>query len=300
MAAKTVLDRARLDICQVEYTETGLFWKAPRGTPGVLTFIDVMAKPAHRRYLAAQGSARPGAWAKWQITRAVEAYAASKFQCVFTLSEEDRRWANRLYPRAKARVLKYPGGIEFRGIPRRESARTLLFVGALQRPPNLEAIQWFLDGCWPAIRREIPDAELRIVGQGLPESHRLRWSADPGITIVGPVDSVEEHYRTAAIFIAPMLTGGGIIVKILDALAAGVPVVTTTRGNEGIGAEDGKSILIADQPESFASSVVRLLRNGELRERIGDSAKQYAEHAFSAAAFASTLDETYAELMRVR
>jgi glycosyltransferase involved in cell wall biosynthesis len=300
MLAQMVLERERFDVCQVEFTESGVFWKAPRAIPAVMTLHDVVAKPARRRYLAARGVGRVTAWGKWRVTRALEAFVASKFQQLFALSDEDRRWANDLYPKAKVRVLRYPAGIEFVGLPRREVPGRVLFVGALNRPPNLEAIQWFVDGCWPSIQREIPEAEFHIVGHGLPELCRTRWSTDPTIKIVGPVESVERHYKEAAVFIAPILIGGGVIVKILDGLAAGVPVVTTTRGNEGINAEDGKSALVADSPELFAMSVVRLLRNRELREAIGESGRRYVGQVFSPISFASTLNETYTELTQGR
>ena len=298
--AQKVLEREPFDICQVEYTESGVFWRAPRSIPAVMTLIDVMAKPARRRYLAAQGLGRVSAWVKWQITRSIEAFATSKFQRLFALSDEDCRWANDLYPKAQVLVLKYPAGIEFVGFERRESHLTVLFVGALNRPPNLEAIEWFIDDCWPVIRREVPAAVFHIVGHGLPESHRIRWALDPAIKIVGAVESVELHYKSAAVFVAPILTGGGIIVKILDGLASGVPVVTTSRGNEGRGAEDGKSVLIADTPDVFASSVIRLLRNQEFRDAVGLAGKQYVEQVFSPSGFALTLEQAYDELTQGR
>jgi glycosyltransferase involved in cell wall biosynthesis len=299
MLAKTVLEKERFDLCQVECTESGVFWNAPRGIPAVMTLHDVQTKPAKRRYLAARGLRRAEAWAKWRVTRAVETFAASKFQHLFVLSDEDRRWASKLWPKTKVRILRYPAGIEFVGLVRREAPGRVLFVGALNRPANVEAIEWFVDRCWPGIRREIPDAEFHIVGHGLSETHRIRWSADSGIKVIGPVESVEQHYKEAAVFVAPILTGGGIIVKILDGLAAGVPVVTTTRGNEGIGA-DGEAILIADSPDIFALSVIRLLKNRELRAAMGECGRQYVRHTFSPAVFASTLDETYAELTQGR
>lgn len=298
--ARKVLDSERFDIAQVEFVEAGVFWRPCPDVPSVLTFHDVIAKPAYRRFEAATGVRRIAGLGKYQLTRHVERMSASKFQRHFTLSEDDGRWANDLYPGIRPRVLKYPGGIEFAGKCRSPCPNRVLFVGALNRQPNLDGLHWFLDGCWPAILRQVPCARFQIVGQGLPEKYRRQWSADPSIEVVGPVADIESHYTNAAVFVAPILTGGGVIVKILDSLAAGTPVVTTSRGNEGIVAQHGVSLMIADSDEQFAMSVVRLLHDHALRDSVGRAGKRLVESEFSQQAFATTLEETYAEMLGER
>ena len=229
---------------------------------------------------------------------AVERRAVSRYRTVFTLSEEDREWANRLYPEARVRVLLYPGGIDHVGLPRQEVPGRVLFVGALQRPLNIQYIRYLAEKVWPDVRREIPDAELLVVGGGLPVKEREPLSGIPGIRWTGFVENLELEYKSASVFAAPILSGGGIIVKILDAMAAGVPVVTTSYGNECIRAEAGKDILVADSPEDFARALVMLLRNPEMRNAVAERGHRHLAVHFSEERFVRTLEAAYQELIR--
>jgi glycosyltransferase involved in cell wall biosynthesis len=296
--AKELLHRRRFDACHVEFTETAVFFRPSRGIPSVLSCHDIIAKPAFRRYASARGIRRFAAWGSWKVKRALEKLAVSGFRTVFTLSEEDRKWADTLYPGVPFRVLRYPGGIDFVGLAREEVPNRVLFLGAMNRPSNREAILYFFREAWPSVRKLVPEAVLTVAGGGMPDALKRELAADSTVSIAGFVDRVEDAYKSAAVFVAPILAGGGIIVKILDAMAAGVPVVTTTFGNEGIRARPGEEILIADRPEDFASSVIGLLRNAELRNAIGSAGKRHVEKNFSADALEAMIEETYRDLSK--
>jgi glycosyltransferase involved in cell wall biosynthesis len=294
--AHEVLRRERFDLCHVEYTETAVFFSPPAELPSVLSLGDVIAKPAWRRYESARGVRRISSWAAWKVRRTLEERAISKFRLVFTLSEVDREWAERLYPRGRFRVLRYPAGLEFLGLPRHEIRGRVLFVGTLLRHQNVEAVRYILHHVWPSVRDRCPDAEFRVVGAGMGDAFREELERIPGVRAIGRVEKVEDEYMSAGVFVAPILEGGGVIVKILDAMAAGVPVVTTPYGNEGIGAVSGEEILVADRPEQFAEAVVRFLRNGAENARIGDAGRRFVERVFSQDAFAAVVKQTVEEL----
>lgn len=294
--AKDLLRSHRFDVCHVEFTETGFFLAPPRGVPSVLTCHDIIAKPAFRRYASARGIPRIAAWGSWRMKQALEKKAVSGFRRVFTLSEDDREWAERLYPGVPVRVLCYPGGIDYTGLPRKEVPNRILFLGAMNRPANMEAIRYFFREAWPSVRKAVPEAELTVAGGGMPDALNKELAVDSHVTLAGFVERVEDAYKSAAIFVAPILAGGGIIVKILDAMAAGVPVVTTSFGNEGIRARPGDEVLIADRPEDFSSSVVRLLKDAGLRIAIGSAGKRHVDRNFSTDAMEATIEETYREL----
>ena len=296
--ADIVVRGDRFDLCQVEFTETGYFWRPPTDLPAVLTCHDIIAKPAFRCYEESRGPGRVAAFAAWKAKYAVERRAVSRFRTVFTLSEEDRDWAGRLYPAARIRALLYPGGIDFLGLPRQEVPGRVLFVGALNRPQNIESVRYLAEKVWPVVRLEIPDAELLVVGGGLPAAEKERLSGIPGIRLAGFVESIEMEYKSASVFAAPVLSGGGIIVKILDSMAAGVPVVTTSYGNEGIRAEAGKDILVADSPEAFARALVSLLKDPGLRKAVAAGGSRHLADRFSEERWMGTLDAAYQEVTR--
>jgi len=295
--ALEVLRRGRFDICQVEHTEAAIFFRPPKDLPATLTLHDVKAKPAYRRYEAGRGSSRWFHWLFWRATRVVEGRAASSYKLVLTLSDVDRDWAKRTYPGLPLRVLRYPAGLEFRGRPRTEVPGRVLFVGALNRPENVEAIRYLLTHVWPAVRKRHPGAQWWVVGGGMEEGLRKELETDPRIRVTGRVESVEEYYASAALFVAPILSGGGIIVKIQDAMAAGVPVVTTPFGNEGIGGNEGKEILVSGSPEQFLANVLSLLEDPVLRKTVGDAGKRFVRDQYSEEGFRETLESIYSSLL---
>jgi len=296
--AREILKRERFDVCQVEFTETGVFWAPTGDVPAVLTCHDIIAKPAFRRYEASVGISRAVHWFIWKTKQEMEKYTLSKFARVFTLSEEDREWAKRMSPVDSIRVLRYPAGLGFTGLSRKEIPGRILFLGALNRPQNIESVRYFLEKVWPAVRKRVPESEFRVVGGGLPKDLEREMSEDPRIVVTGFVENIEEEYKSASVFVAPILTGGGVIVKILDALAAGVPVVTTPYGNEGIRAGEAKEILVGINPESFTTNVISLLEHPRLRESLGRAGKIFVDRNYSPGMFVSALEEIYDDLTR--
>ena len=202
-----------------------------------------------------------------------------------------------MYPEARIRVLHYPGGIDQIGLPRQEVPGRVLFVGALQRPQNIQYLRHLAEKVWPRVRWEIPDAELHVVGGGLPGKEQELLSGIPGVRLTGFVENLELEYKSASVFAAPILSGGGVIVKILDAMAAGVPVVTTSYGNEVIRAEAGKDILVADSPEDFARALVMLLKDPEIRNIVSEGGHRHLAENFSEERLIRTLEASYRELI---
>lgn len=145
---------------------------------------------------------------------------------------------------------------------------TMTFIGALDYEPNTEAVEWFAREVFPLIRNRSGTATARIVGRG---SESLEWVRSiEGIELVGSVAEVEPELDRADLSIVPIRVGAGTRLKVIEALANRIPIVTTTVGCEGIDLVDGVHALIADEPEAFAESCVRVLGDGELRQRLAD------------------------------
>lgn len=152
------------------------------------------------------------------------------------------------------------------------------FVGGLHWPPNAEGVRWCLEAVWPRVAAAVPAAQLTIIGRPPSWSSRRPMSM-PRCTFTGYLDERDlvTHLAQTAAFIVPLQSGAGMRVKILDAWARALPVVSTRVGAEGVAAVDGENALIADSAEAFADRIIRLLRDRAWARRIGDGGRATVE-----------------------
>jgi glycosyltransferase involved in cell wall biosynthesis len=149
------------------------------------------------------------------------------------------------------------------------------FVGALDWPPNADAVDHLLSDIWPAVLAGVPGARLTVVGRG-ESGLRARWRAVPSVHFTGWVDDVEPWFRRSRAMVVPLRSGSGMRVKILDAFARGIPVVTTSVGVEGIDARHRQHALIADTPAAFAAAIVGVLRDRALAHGLSRAGRALA------------------------
>jgi glycosyltransferase involved in cell wall biosynthesis len=142
--------------------------------------------------------------------------------------------------------------------------KKLMYVGLLGWEPNVQGLLWFIAQVWPQLRRRHPDLEFDIVGKGADSRLQQAVAAAGGIRLTGFVDDLQTIYRDSRVSIAPLLFGSGMKVKVLDAMARGMPTVTTSVGAEGIEIENGRHLLVADDPTMMAHAIGRLLEDAEL------------------------------------
>lgn len=270
------------DVVQVEWVETALLIGQGR-TPMVLDAHDVITKPAERRMRQAQGLARLTAGLKYLLTRAVERHIMRRFASILTVSEFDRNYLLQMAPELTPRVktVPIPAGMDISNLRYESKPNTILFLAAYRhRQVNVDAALWFYREVFPLVRREIPEGRFIIAGNGPPEELTSLSATDSHVEVTGFVDDIDRCYKEAAVFVAPILTGGGIIVKILDALAAGRPVVATSIGNEGIAARPGHDLLVANDPATFAASVVKLLRQPDFARELGANGAEFVRQNY--------------------
>lgn len=173
--------------------------------------------------------------------------------------------------------------------------RRVLFVGSLAAGPNIQGLEWFLDGAWPLVRRAEPDAILDVVGMFPPPGLALRLERVNG-RLHADVPSVEPFYRACDLVVSPINIGGGTRIKILEAMAYGRPVVSTTIGAEGLDLETGRHALIANEVLDFADAVVRLIRDIKLRRSLADAAHAHQRERFGPAALDAAVQAMTAHL----
>ena len=155
-----------------------------------------------------------------------------------------------------------------------EAPGRLVFSGQMATNTNVNAVLWFVRNVWPRVRRDFPAAEFVVVGRR-PVREIQSLHGQQGIAVTGEVDDPARYLANAAVCVNPMQAGAGMQNKLLEYFAAGKAVVATSVANEGIGAKPGQQVVIADTPADFASAIATLLRDPQLRQRVGSAARYY-------------------------
>lgn len=270
---------------------------------GVPTIIDAhnVEYQILRRYGSRLGRMSPVRLAverEWRAVRTYEGRVYGAARLVFAVSDEDASAIRQMAPDVRLAVAGIAVDTDaVRPVTTPPAGREVLFVGGLHWPPNVEAVAFFLDDVWPRVSAACPDARFTVVGRRDNPLARLRESL-PGVTFAGYVDDLERFYERRPLVVAPILSGSGLRVKILDAMAHGLPVVSTTVGCEGIGAHHGQHLLTADAPAHFADAVVSLLKDGELASRLGASGRTLVEQHFSLHAVGLQMREAIERFVR--
>jgi glycosyltransferase involved in cell wall biosynthesis len=205
-----------------------------------------------------------------------ERNAARKFHHIIAVSEHDRSLMETWVEGAKITVV--PTGVDLEqyrpDFDRAPQAGLVVFVGAMDWEPNIDAMEYFCDRIWPSVQAQAPGAKLRIVGRN--PGDRVRRLASEHVAITGRVPSVADHLREASVVVVPLRIGGGTRLKIYEAMAAGKAVVSTSVGAEGLDVRHGRDIVLADNPQGFADAILALLRDENLRRKYEKAAAELA------------------------
>jgi glycosyltransferase involved in cell wall biosynthesis len=210
--------------------------------------------------------------------RRFEREALARFTRVVAVSERDAKTfaADGL---ATARAI--PTGVDldfFSWQAPADGAPVVVFTGSMDWEANVDGIRFYIEDVWPRVRAQVPNAQLRVVGKNPPAS--LVQRQVPGVHFTGFVDDVRDHARDAQAFVIPLRVGGGTRIKAFEAMAMGLPVVSTAIGMEGLDVDDGIHFLRADGAEALAEATLRLLADGALRLRLSQAARELVEARF--------------------
>jgi glycosyltransferase involved in cell wall biosynthesis len=223
-----------------------------------------------------------------RAAHALERRWLPRFTHLLATSEDDAARLRALAPAPAVHV--YPNALPWRPVPAAEKEEAIAFSGNLEYHPNRAAVRFFARRIWPALRERRPGLRWRIVGRH-PEAVRAFVRGDPRVELTGPVEDAVAELARAQLAVAPMLAGSGTRVKILEAWAAALPVVSTTLGAEGLEARDGEHLLLADTADGIRSGVEALLEAPRRREELGAAARRLFEERFTWEAAWRRLDE---------
>jgi len=233
---------------------------------------------------------------EWRRLRVYEGAAGRRADAVLAVSAADRAALAEVVG-ADREITVVPISIDPDELPplrRRPDANRVVSIGTMFWPPNSEGVRWFIDVVWPRIRTRRPDVELDILGARPPRALRELASPRSGIAVHGYVADPTPYLERAGLMVVPLLAASGVRVKILTALAQGLPVVTTTVGCEGIAVESGTHLLVADEPDAFADAVLRVLADPLEAERLSVEGRRLVVQHYDYRHVHAPLQEIYA------
>jgi glycosyltransferase involved in cell wall biosynthesis len=249
-----------------------------------------------------RGPARLFLEREWRLLKRFEGDVCRRFEAVTSVSNEDRAALFKAIG-SEREMPVIPIAVDAEAeqpIPRKESARGILSLATMMWPPNVDGVMWFARSIYPLVHQEVPDSRFYVVGQRPVAEVRALPDSEPSIDVTGYVADPTSYISSSACLIVPLRSGGGMRVKILEALARGIPIVSTTIGYEGIDLIAGKHLLVADTPEAFAAAVVRLLREPELGAELAAAGRARLLELYDWRAVCPAMDAVYARLGQMK
>jgi glycosyltransferase involved in cell wall biosynthesis len=220
-------------------------------------------------------------WHQARKLRRLEESICHQFDVNLTVSELDTETLQERNPQARYHVVENGTDTDyFHPSDAPPEPNTIVFAGSLDWYPNVQGIHFFVRKVWPLLKSQIPRIRLYLVGQRPDHSLTLLPEYDPDIILVADPEDVRPWVWKASAVVCPILDGGGTRLKILDALAAGKAIVSTTIGCEGLLLKHGEHVLLADTPEDFAAEVARVIRDDTLRKSLGRNGRVFVESTY--------------------
>ena len=214
-----------------------------------------------------------------------------KINALFCVSEKEAEFMKKRVPE-NLQVLVVPNGVDIDFFQFKRSNKSdpiILFLGAMCVKRNIDAVLWFTQKIFPKIKKVIPEVQFQIVGYK-PDKEVLALKKISGIKVIGTVEDVRPYYEGARVYVAPFRFGEGTRLKILEAMATGVPIVSTKEGCQGIDVVDGEHLLIANNEDDFANKVVELLVNHSKGQELALKARSLVEKRYSWSRIIKDLD----------
>jgi len=220
-----------------------------------------------------------------------------KFDINLVVSELDKERLLNIAPNSKVEVI--PNGVDinyFKPLNSKIKRHNIVFAGRMNAYPNEDAVIWFLKEIWPLLKKEVPDATFTIAGRNPTPRIKKFAKNDSSILVTGYVDDIRPFIAQAEVYICPIRDGGGTKLKILDAMAMGKIIVTTTIGAEGLGVIHERHVLIANDPKISASQVLLVFNNPDLRKYLSQNARQLVKKEYSWEIIGKKLNSLYQKM----
>ena len=262
------------------------------GIPRILVLQDIVSDVLRQQIRIASGLKKYYYYREWKLSRYWEKWYAIWSGNVFLMSLKDKRTIESWDVGVRSYIMPPLLDLEkLRGPEERREPGTVLFVGAMHRPGNRDAVLRLKKEILPLVRKEYPEVRCLIVGAN--PSAEIRDLSSDNFIVTGKVKRIEPYLASASLMAVPLRVAGGIILKIVQAMTAGCPVVASRSANAGIEAGDGSEILIADRSSEFASAIIRLLKSPDYALRLGRSGREWVASKYNREKCVEKMERVY-------
>ena len=297
-ALKELQGRRHFDLVQIEFT---MMWQYADLFPATPVTLDAH-NIEHKNVQQIGTSATSQFWRQLYLIeekrlRRVEERAWRECRLCFAVSEKERDEIAG-FAGDSAKVITAANGVDterFQYRTRAHPGKSILFLGGMDYTPNLDAAGHFLSEVFPLIRREEPEARVLMVGRELGKLGDL--AGLPGVECHESVPEVLPWFYQADLLAVALRQGAGTRIKVLEAFAAGLPVVSTSKGCEGISAQNGRELLVADTPDEFASAALKILKDPEAGRSLAKSARSLVEERYTWEGAAKIMDRSFSKMI---
>ena len=300
---KQVVTNARFDIVHVDQLNMAQYAERVPGAGKILDAHNALWLLYKRLWQTmAPGLQKWLLGRDWRLLKEYEGEICRRFDGLLTVSEEDKVALQEAAGQSLEATI-IPIAIdtnEVVQIRRRAESDHILHIGTMFWPPNVDGILWFLREIFPLIQAQRPKTTFDVVGAKPPSEIMAYSSNGSNVNVTGYVVDPTPYYEVSGVMIVPLRAGGGMRVKIINALAQGLPIVSTTLGCEGIAVEPGRHLLVADTAESFAQATLDLLDDKRLANQLGDNGRQLIQSTYDYRAACRPLEAFYQQVVTAK
>lgn len=277
-----LVETKQFDVIHVDTIALAQFIDKKWTIPTVLTHHNIESQLMERRAVA-----EPGLFARLYLQRetkkllAYEAEMSGIFDINVFVSKTDEKTLTERVPGLCSAIVPNGVDVEYFTPNQGKDMPALIYTGGMNMFANRDAVMFFLSEIWPLIRKQVPEVRFFAVGQDPPKELLDLASRDSHVVVTGYVNDVRPLVRDASVYVVPLRVGGGTRLKVLDAMAMGKAMVSTSIGCEGLDVRSDQHLVVADSPDLFAEKTVRLLQDPSRRETLGRAARELVERRYS-------------------
>jgi len=291
-----VLEKNDFDLIHVQFFRMAQYVTKCKNIPKLLDSCDSYALNLSRRAKLDHSLSWPLLMVETSRVKTYEVEIARHFKSVTMVSPLDMDCLHSIDNSLPLSVVPMGVDLEYYQPESKEYGPNLLFTGTIKYFPNKDAIIYFYNEIFPIIKKAVPDVKFYVVGN-LPPKKIKNLEAGGDVIVTGRVEDVRPYFDKSAVFVCPLRSGSGMQTKILESMAMGVPVVTSSMGVQALEASLGRDIIVSDKPEEFAQSVINLLKDKQLRQSISHNGRKLVEEKYGWSSIVQGFERIYSKMV---